>query len=274
MAAPASEPPPVAPPDSMVADGIPPVPASVAAALGPYTEFRGAAFLSWRPDGRDMLIATRFGDTTQLHRVAAARGARTQLTFFPDRVSSAAYTRAPTAGEPLLVFSKDTGGNEFTQSYRLDNGGARVTLLTDGRSRNSLGVFSATRQAARVHLHAPHRRRQRPLRRRRRRSQRPTACSRRSRAVAGRCSTGRPGDDQLLVRETSRSTRATCGSFDAASGEAHAADHPQGDRRDKVATSGGAFVSDGRVHLTRHRQGQRCSAPGARRAGRAGGTSS
>jgi hypothetical protein len=138
----AGEPPPVAAPDSIVADGVPPVPASVAAALGPYTEFRGASFLSWRPDGRDMVIATRFGDTVQLHKVAAARGARTQLTFFPDRVSSATYTRAHAGGEPLLVFSKDTGGSEFTQSYRLDNGGAGATLLTDGRSRNSLGVFS------------------------------------------------------------------------------------------------------------------------------------
>jgi hypothetical protein len=63
-------------------------------------------------------MATRFADTAQLHRVAAPLGARTQL--FPDRVTSAAYPRvAPGKAKPFLVFSKDAGGNEFFQTYRL-----------------------------------------------------------------------------------------------------------------------------------------------------------
>jgi dipeptidyl aminopeptidase/acylaminoacyl peptidase len=40
------------------------------------------------------------------------------------------------------VYSKDSGGNEFYQSWRLDLDTSRSTLLTDGKSRNSLGVFA------------------------------------------------------------------------------------------------------------------------------------
>ena len=59
-----------------------------------------------------MLVLTRFGDTNQVHRVKMPGGDRTQLTFFPDRVATAAY---PPKGGDFFVFSKDVGGNEFFQ---------------------------------------------------------------------------------------------------------------------------------------------------------------
>ena len=65
-----------------------------------------------------MLIATRFGNTNQVHVVKAPGGARTQLTFFPDRVGGGA-TSDPTTGD-AFVFSKDKGGDEFFQIYRYD----------------------------------------------------------------------------------------------------------------------------------------------------------
>jgi dipeptidyl aminopeptidase/acylaminoacyl peptidase len=132
----------LAAPDSLVVEGAPPIPASLVEGVRPYTEFRGAGFLSWHPERREMLIATRFADTVQVHRVSTPGGARTQLTFFADRVASAAHPRAVPSGPPFLVFQKDSGGNEFFQNYRLDTDGGAVTLLTDGRSKNSLGVFS------------------------------------------------------------------------------------------------------------------------------------
>src|SRR5271170_5530919 len=87
----------VAPNENLVAEGIPKIPASVAEAVGRYGEFRSADFTSWHPTKREMLIETRFADTAQVHLVKFPGGARTQLTFFPDRVAGAAYQ--PVNGE-------------------------------------------------------------------------------------------------------------------------------------------------------------------------------
>ncbi|MEY2927626.1 MAG: hypothetical protein RL367_2103, partial [Pseudomonadota bacterium] len=74
-------------PAALVADGIPPVPDELAANTRPYMEFRTANFSGWHPADRSMLIATRFGNTAQLHRVAKPMGARTQISFEAEPVS-------------------------------------------------------------------------------------------------------------------------------------------------------------------------------------------
>ena len=56
------------------------------------------------------------------------------MTFFPDRVNNASFD--PTKGD-FFLFSKSAGGNEFNQNYRYDFATGEVTLLTDGKSRNS-----------------------------------------------------------------------------------------------------------------------------------------
>ena len=124
-------------PAALVADGIPPVPAELAARTRPYMEFRTATFLGWHPKDRSLLVATRFGNTNQVHRVARAGSAREQLTFEEDRIASA--THAPVTGD-VTVVQKDVGGDEFFQLYTLADG--RLTLLTDGRSRNEFGAWS------------------------------------------------------------------------------------------------------------------------------------
>ena len=131
----------VAPPDSLVAENIPPIPASVAESVGRYTEFRAAQFRSWHPTKREMLIRTRFADTLQVHRVRMPLGARQQVTFFPDSVASATFQ--PTNGD-YFVFNKDVGGNEFAQIFRYDLSSGDVTMLTDGKSRNSPAEWSHT----------------------------------------------------------------------------------------------------------------------------------
>ncbi|MET0658237.1 MAG: S9 family peptidase, partial [Steroidobacteraceae bacterium] len=78
-------------PAALVADGIPGVPKSLAASTRPYMEFRTAAFQSWNPIDRSMLITTRFGNTAQVHRVKMPNGARTQLSFEEDRVASVSW---------------------------------------------------------------------------------------------------------------------------------------------------------------------------------------
>ena len=127
------------PGENLRAEGIPPVPMALVERANRYTEFRSAGFQSWHPTKREMLIVTRFGDTDQVHAVKQPGGARTQLTFFPDRVSGASF---PPSGGGYFVFSKDVGGGEWFQNYRYDVATGEVTLLTDGKSRNSRGPWS------------------------------------------------------------------------------------------------------------------------------------
>jgi len=124
----------VAPNENLVAEGIPQIPATLAESVRRYSESRNAFFESWSPTHREMLISTRFGDTNQVHQVKFPGGARTQLTFFPDRVPGGVYQ--PVNGESFL-FLKDVGGGEFYQLYVYDLKTGDITLLTDGKSRNT-----------------------------------------------------------------------------------------------------------------------------------------
>ena len=124
----------VTPGDNLVIDGIPPVPADLVEQIGRYTESRSADVLDWHPTKTELLIRTRFGDVPQIHRLAKPGGARTQLTFFPDRITSATYQ--PKTGD-YFIFSKSVGGNEFDQNFRYDTATGDITLLTDGKSKNS-----------------------------------------------------------------------------------------------------------------------------------------
>ncbi|MGP7795769.1 prolyl oligopeptidase family serine peptidase [Sphingomonas sp. CLY1604] len=127
----------VAPPAAIVADGIPPVPQALADATRPYLESRAAGFDGWNPVTRGVLVSTRFGNTAQLHEVAMPLGMRRQLSFEADAIAGASY--APRRGD-VLVVQKDVGGSEFWQLYTLKDG--RLTLLTDGKSRNAINAWS------------------------------------------------------------------------------------------------------------------------------------
>jgi Tol biopolymer transport system component/dienelactone hydrolase len=130
----------VAPNENLVVEGIPPIPALLAEKADRYTNFRSGSFLSWHPSRREMLIATRFGDTFQIHAVKSPGAARTQLTFYRDDVRNAQYP--PKGNADCFVFSKDIGGGEFYQIYRYDTTSGAVTLLTDGKSRNTDELWS------------------------------------------------------------------------------------------------------------------------------------
>lgn len=129
----------ITPGDNLVVEGVPAVPAGIADEVRRYTEFRTAGLASWHPVRREMLIGTRFGDTPQVHIVRTPLGARTQLTFFSERVGGAQFR--PKTGD-YFVFSKDIGGSEFFQLYRYDMASGDVTLLTDGKSRNVGSTWS------------------------------------------------------------------------------------------------------------------------------------
>jgi dipeptidyl aminopeptidase/acylaminoacyl peptidase len=138
-AAPAAQAAVVRPGDNLVVENIPQVPQAIADKANQYGEFRSAGFADWDPVKREMLISTRFADVPQIHLVKMPGGARTQLTFFPDRTGGAHY--GPKGD--YFVFSKDIGGGEWFQLYRYDLASGNVTLLTDGQSRNTDAVYSS-----------------------------------------------------------------------------------------------------------------------------------
>jgi dipeptidyl aminopeptidase/acylaminoacyl peptidase len=130
----------VVPNENLVVEGVPPISTELANRVARYTQFRSASLSSWHPTKKEMLISTRFGDVAQVHRVKFPLGARQQLTFGTERISGATFQ--PTAGD-YFVFSKDTGGNEFSQNYRYDLATGEIALLTDGKSQNGRGIWSA-----------------------------------------------------------------------------------------------------------------------------------
>ncbi|ATW05491.1 S9 family peptidase [Sphingorhabdus sp. YGSMI21] len=125
-------------PAALVADQIPDIPQEIVDRTRSYMEYRTASFVDWDPETRAMLIATRFADTSQLHRVASPMGQREQLTFAGEPVYSARYAPDGSA----LLFQKDSGGNEVNQIFALEKGQSK--MLTDGESRNSLGPWSSS----------------------------------------------------------------------------------------------------------------------------------
>jgi dipeptidyl aminopeptidase/acylaminoacyl peptidase len=121
-------------PAALTADGLPAVPDELAARTRPYMEFRTAGFAGWNAADRSMLIATRFGNTNQLHTVASPMGMRRQISFEAEPVGGNWSPKGD-----VLVVSKDQGGDEFFQLYTLASG--RLTLLSDGKSRNEFGTW-------------------------------------------------------------------------------------------------------------------------------------
>ncbi len=120
---------------ALVFDGVPEIQPRIHEAARPYAQIRSASLFSWSSDGESLLIGTRFGETTQVHRISASipDSDRYQLTFFNEPVGGA--TSDPKRNDGFY-FSRDTGGGEFYQYYWFDLATGQATLLSDGVSRN------------------------------------------------------------------------------------------------------------------------------------------
>jgi dipeptidyl aminopeptidase/acylaminoacyl peptidase len=127
----------VRPSGNLIVEGIPAIPASIMEEVQRYSEFRSAAFCDWNPRKKEMIISTRFGNTPQLHLVKEPLAARKQLTFYNEPITNAVYE--PVNGDYFL-FTKDKGGNEFSQIYRYDLASGKITLLTDGKRSQNGGI--------------------------------------------------------------------------------------------------------------------------------------
>ena len=121
---------------NIVYDGVPATPPALQAAIAPYYNARSALFEDWLPDG-SILIATRFGETNQIHRVARPGAARTQLTFFAEPINRAEVV----PGTSSYLYPRDVGGAEYYQAYIRTLGGAEAQL-TAPNTRNQGFAFS------------------------------------------------------------------------------------------------------------------------------------
>lgn len=123
-------------PAAIEAREVPVVPPALVARLAQYQNVRGAAFRGWAPDGSGLLISTRFGNSSQLHRVYRPEGRREQVTFGEEPASGRFL---PGSNDGSLLLTMDRGGDENGQVLLLDRVKFTTTLLTDGKSRNLLG---------------------------------------------------------------------------------------------------------------------------------------
>ena len=129
---------------NLIMEDVPEIPAAIVDSLNRYQNVRSASFTGWTMDGSGIYISTRFGDLNQIHRVDMPGGARHQLTFFDEPVYS--VSRQP--GGTDLIFTRDAGGSEFSQVFRLDPDEGKAHMLTDGESRNDAVVWD--RQGKRI----------------------------------------------------------------------------------------------------------------------------
>ncbi|HLU68450.1 MAG TPA: S9 family peptidase [Kofleriaceae bacterium] len=124
---------------NLVLEGTPPIPDDLRARLQSYLETRSASLADISDDGKAILIATRFGQSSQIHLVSQPGGARRQITFSREPTRGARFVPGSSSS---VVFTRDVGGDENYQILRLDLDKNTTTVLTDGKSRNSGALWA------------------------------------------------------------------------------------------------------------------------------------
>ena len=125
-------------PGAITRDGVPAPDAAVSATLPHYLQSRSASFVDWLWDG-SMLIATRFGDTEQIHRLRMPLGMREQLSYAPAGVAAAAAR--PYASDAFVYLEPHHGGegSQLLLQRLADNS---LTALTDGSHRDGPALWA------------------------------------------------------------------------------------------------------------------------------------
>jgi len=129
---------------NLVIEGIPEIPQAVKDRLQRYENARSAGFSGFTADG-GMLITTRFGETTQVHKVDQPMGMRRQLTFYDEPVTGALVREG--SGD-AFIFSKDVGGDEFYQGWLYPLDGGEPSSFTEDGTRN--GAYQWSDDGSRV----------------------------------------------------------------------------------------------------------------------------
>ncbi len=123
----------------LVLEDIPEVPDRINRRLSRYLETRSAYVADFTRRG-ELLVTTRFANTSQFHLVNQPMGARKQISFFSEPVFGG--TVAPGKIHDGFLFTRDAGGNEQSQLFYYDFNSGDSRLLSDGESRNGTPRWS------------------------------------------------------------------------------------------------------------------------------------
>lgn len=119
---------------NLILENVPETPDEIKERIQQYQNTRSASLADWLPGNEGILISTRFGNTNQLHLVNTPNGIRSQITFFDEPVYNGVFSPSP--DYKGFLFTKDVGGNEFSQIYWYDMNTRKSMLLSDGTSVN------------------------------------------------------------------------------------------------------------------------------------------
>lgn len=128
----------IIPGDSLVLEGIPKIPASIAQKVNRYANAYGFRLASWDPAKREVLVKNLAGSETWILRSATPGGSPALSLYVPTGVYDVYYQ--PQA--KYFVYNRDTDGNDSFQFYLYDTATRKSTLITDGKSRNTEPVWS------------------------------------------------------------------------------------------------------------------------------------
>lgn len=125
----------------LVYDGVP-EPADAVEDLDPFIGAREARLLDFTPQA-GLLIATRFGEISELHLVERPLGERRQITFERDPIRAGALCPDPT--RQAIAYAREEGG--LWQIYYQKLGEPTARRLTDGKSQNGDPLWSSAGRA-------------------------------------------------------------------------------------------------------------------------------
>jgi dipeptidyl aminopeptidase/acylaminoacyl peptidase len=121
------------------ASGVPPIPASLARQVEPYTNIYGLPLMGWDPARREVWLKG-LSSVTWVSQVASPGSSPETSSIYIQ--AGGIYDLYLQSQGKYLAYTRDADGNEAFQLYLYEIGTAKTTLLSDGKSRNTEPVWS------------------------------------------------------------------------------------------------------------------------------------
>lgn len=120
---------------NLVMEGVPEIPKQIFEKLNLYLNVYTHSVADWKSDGNGLYIIKQAGSVSQAHLLDKPMGTLKQLTNSNEPVTD--ITASNNSSDHAAYFSRDIGGNENFQVYKMDVTSGKEIMLTDGKSRNT-----------------------------------------------------------------------------------------------------------------------------------------